>query len=90
MHLKSVKYACKYALKLPKYALKTPEYALKNSKTSITNLKTVKNKSICKRVKLFFYKMYMPKSHPRPVKYQKKKLLFEKKKMNLKKLKFAI
>jgi len=39
MHLKSVKYACKYALK-------TPKYALKNSKTSTTKVKTIKNKSI--------------------------------------------
>ena len=42
MHLKSVKYACKYALKLSKYALKTIKYALKNSKTSTSNTNPVK------------------------------------------------
>jgi hypothetical protein len=39
MHLKSVKYECKYALKIPKFALK-------NSETSTTNVKTIKIKSI--------------------------------------------
>jgi hypothetical protein len=32
MHLKSVKYACKYALKLPKYALKHKNMHLKTPK----------------------------------------------------------
>jgi len=47
MHLKGVKYACKYALKASKYALKTP-------KTPTTNIKIVKNKTIfLQKVKLF-------------------------------------
>ncbi len=46
MHLKSVKYACKYALKTVKICTKTPKYALKNSKTYTTKVKTIKNKSI--------------------------------------------
>jgi hypothetical protein len=49
MHFKSVKNACKYALKPPKYALKTPKYAPKNSKTSTRNYKTVKNKYLQKK-----------------------------------------
>jgi len=39
MHLKSVKFNYKYALKIPKFALK-------NSKKSTTNVKTIKIKSI--------------------------------------------
>ncbi len=45
-YIKSVKYACKYAQKLPKYALKTPKYALKNNKTSTTKVKSLGNNSI--------------------------------------------
>jgi len=55
MHLKSGKYACKYALK-------TSKCALKNSKSSIINLETVKIKSVFTKGETYCYKMHMPKS----------------------------
>jgi len=86
MHLKRVKYACKYALKtakictkIPKYALKTPKYTLKNSKTFTTKVK-------------FIFKMgayFLQKVFSGPVKWLKN-LLVKKKitKKNFQKLKF--
>ncbi len=54
MHLKSVKYACKYALKTAKICTKTLKYALKNSKTSTTKVKTIKIRAyFLQKVKLF-------------------------------------
>ena len=43
MHLKSVKYACNYALKTAKICIETLKYALKNSKTFTSNTKSEKN-----------------------------------------------
>jgi len=58
MHFKSVKHACKYALKS---ALKTPKCALKTHKTPTTNIKPIKNKSIVLQKVKLIYKLYMPK-----------------------------
>jgi len=64
MHLKSVKYACKYALK-------TPKCALKNPKISTTNIKTIKNKNIFSQRSNFFTNVHANKTFFRPVRWLK-------------------
>jgi len=85
MHLKSVKYICKYALKTAKICTENTRNALGNSKTSTTTLKTVKNKSIFTKGSNFFLQnVHAKKSFPDLLNS------FEKKKNELKKLKFSI